>query len=428
MSFIFSFLHVIFIFPFSFSKMFLDLFADISWVSRHERWIPVLVVVAWIHITVCVWVFLHMCTCDRPWSSEWMSRLQWLNKKTRLAIDPQHGWSCHPHMVAERVDARLLASGPLTCLQRADVDLRTNQTSYQAAVPRGDSSSISWSWRYAMETRAKVGDKGLLRAVVNIKTLDGTKNEWCWSKANFSTDATHATSTTVCRAGACGEWGVSLHVHLETHRQAHRQVCDARTFIQRDQWWKSCWHLLGVSRVLDCADGTGQRGRGQAHWHWSPSHVEIRSSRGRTARCVQCWWRDRFCSECAAQHRHVGLLHGALSWIGMSCHVANEESSHERGVSSVHHDSQGYSTQLCAETCCSEKRFTTWDSNVLLGFLQNVPDRKTAPIESDTWWLYRRSRCSSVIVASSSCGKLMFLDGSLIGVCSLLTSMQELGS
>ena len=35
-----------------------------------------------------------------------------------------------------------------------------------------------------------------------VETLDGTKNEWCWSRANFRADATLAISMTVCRAGA----------------------------------------------------------------------------------------------------------------------------------------------------------------------------------------------------------------------------------
>ena len=35
-----------------------------------------------------------------------------------------------------------------------------------------------------------------------VKTLDGIKKEWCWSRPNFSADAPLATSTTVCRAGA----------------------------------------------------------------------------------------------------------------------------------------------------------------------------------------------------------------------------------
>ena len=56
----------------------------------------------------------------------------------------------------------------------------------------------------------------------------------------------------------------------------------------------------------------------------------------------------------------------------MSCHVENEDSSHERGMSFVHPDYQKCPTQLCAETCCSEKRFTLSESSLLFGFLQNV--------------------------------------------------------
>ena len=43
-----------------------------------------------------------------------------------------------------------------------------------------------------------------------------------------------------------------------------------------------------------------------------------------------------------------------------------------RGVSMVHPDSEECSIQLCAETYCSEKRFTPSESSVLFGFLQNV--------------------------------------------------------
>ena len=58
----------------------------------------------------------------------------------------------------------------------------------------------------------------------------------------------------------------------------------------------------------------------------------------------------------------------------MSCHVANEESSHEHGVSFVHPNSQECSTQLCAETCCGEKCLASWKNQACFcfGFLQNV--------------------------------------------------------
>ena len=74
--------------------------------------------------------------------------------------------------------------------------------------------------------KSKLRDKGILKAVVNIidiiahkllgmdvweqpeidrrlvETLDGSKYEWCWSRANFSANPTLAISTTVFRAGA----------------------------------------------------------------------------------------------------------------------------------------------------------------------------------------------------------------------------------
>ena len=57
----------------------------------------------------------------------------------------------------------------------------------------------------------------------------------------------------------------------------------------------------------------------------------------------------------------------------MSSHVENEESSHERRVSFAHPDFQECSTQLCAETCCGEKRFTSLESSVF-GFLAERDD------------------------------------------------------
>ena len=48
----------------------------------------------------------------------------------------------------------------------------------------------------------------------------------------------------------------------------------------------------------------------------------------------------------------------------MSCHVANEESSRERGVSFVHPDSRECSIQLSAETCYGENRLTSLESSV----------------------------------------------------------------
>ena len=74
--------------------------------------------------------------------------------------------------------------------------------------------------------KSKLRDKGIQEAVANIidiiahkllgmdvweqtemdrtmvETLDGTRNERCWSRANSSANATLAISMTVCRASA----------------------------------------------------------------------------------------------------------------------------------------------------------------------------------------------------------------------------------
>ena len=60
-----------------------------------------------------------------------------------------------------------------------------------------------------------------------------------------------------------------------------------------------------------------------------------------------------------------------LSWIRVSCHVKNEETTHERGVCFVLPDSQECPFHSCAETCCREKHSTHLGSSVPL-FLQNV--------------------------------------------------------
>ena len=97
-----------------------------------------------------------------------------------------------------------------------------------------------------MERRTNFGTRGILKAVLNmtdviahkllgmdvweqaeidrtmVETLDGTKNERCWSRANSSANATLANPMTICREGA-EERSDSLHVHLDTHKHSHRQ-------------------------------------------------------------------------------------------------------------------------------------------------------------------------------------------------------------
>ena len=47
-----------------------------------------------------------------------------------------------------------------------------------------------------------------------VETLDQTKNERCWSRANSNAKATLAMTLTVCRAGAASE--VSLNTYTST--------------------------------------------------------------------------------------------------------------------------------------------------------------------------------------------------------------------
>ena len=98
-----------------------------------------------------------------------MARLQWLKKKTRRDSPTIHNTddtsSTHG---SGAMDVGWLASGPLTCQQRVEVDLRTDQTSYRAAVPSGVSSCIYMVLEMRDGDMSKLRDKGILKAVLNI--------------------------------------------------------------------------------------------------------------------------------------------------------------------------------------------------------------------------------------------------------------------
>ena len=98
-----------------------------------------------------------------------------------------------------------------------------------------------------------------------VETLDGSKNEWCWSRANFSANATLAISMTVCRAGA-SKSEVRLYTYISklTGKPTDKFMMPVFLF-QRDQWRKSYRQLLGVSGVLDSADRSWQCCGGHDH-------------------------------------------------------------------------------------------------------------------------------------------------------------------
>jgi len=118
-----------------------------------------------------------------------------------------------------------------------EVDLTTSKGSYRAAVPSGASTGVY----EALELRDKIKEdymgKGVSKAVTNIneiigpalagmnpcdqkeidnkmvQELDGTKNEWGWSKSKLGANAILAVSMAVCKAGAASK-GVPLYKHI----------------------------------------------------------------------------------------------------------------------------------------------------------------------------------------------------------------------
>merc|ERR1712228_996250 len=118
-----------------------------------------------------------------------------------------------------------------------EVDLTTTKGSYRAAVPSGASTGIY----EALELRDKIKEdymgKGVSKAVANINTvigpalvgmdptkqkeidekmvqeLDGSKNEWGWSKSKLGANAILAVSMATCKAGAASK-GMPLYKHI----------------------------------------------------------------------------------------------------------------------------------------------------------------------------------------------------------------------
>merc|ERR1712136_412930 len=107
-----------------------------------------------------------------------------------------------------------------------EVDLCTDRALFRAAVPSGASTGIYEALELRDGDKSKHLGKGVLKAVANIndiiapkllgmdvreqakidklmvETLDGSKNEWGWSKSKLGANAILAISMAVCRAGA----------------------------------------------------------------------------------------------------------------------------------------------------------------------------------------------------------------------------------
>jgi len=108
-----------------------------------------------------------------------------------------------------------------------EVDLCTSSALFRAAVPSGASTGIYEALELRDGDKGRLLGKGVLKAVENVNNiigpkligmdvtqqtaidklmvemLDGSNNEWGWSKATLGANAILAVSMAVCRAGAC---------------------------------------------------------------------------------------------------------------------------------------------------------------------------------------------------------------------------------
>ncbi|XP_053992265.1 enolase 2-like [Hylaeus volcanicus] len=110
-----------------------------------------------------------------------------------------------------------------------EVDLETADGLFRAAVPSGASTGIYEAVELRDKDKSRYLGKGVLKACSNVndiiapaligkdvthqkeidlllvETLDGTKNEWGWSKSKLGANAILAVSMAVCRAGAAAK-------------------------------------------------------------------------------------------------------------------------------------------------------------------------------------------------------------------------------
>jgi len=118
-----------------------------------------------------------------------------------------------------------------------EVDVITTKGEYRAAVPSGASTGIYEALELRDGIKADYMGKGVSKAVENINTiigpalvgmdptqqkeiddkmvqeLDGSKNDWGWSKSKLGANAILAVSMAVCKAGASSK-SMPLYKHI----------------------------------------------------------------------------------------------------------------------------------------------------------------------------------------------------------------------
>jgi len=118
-----------------------------------------------------------------------------------------------------------------------EVDLCTETALFRAAVPSGASTGIYEALELRDADKTRLLGKGVLKAVANVnniiapklvgmdvtkqseldkmmvEALDGTQNEWGWSKSKLGANAILAVSMAACRAGAAAS-GMPLYQYI----------------------------------------------------------------------------------------------------------------------------------------------------------------------------------------------------------------------
>jgi len=118
-----------------------------------------------------------------------------------------------------------------------EVDVTTTKSKYTAAVPSGASTGIYEALELRDGDKAHYMGKGVSKAVDNVNSiiapaivgkspadqkaiddlmvqeLDGSKNEWGWSKSKLGANAILGVSMAVCKAGAASK-GMPLYKHI----------------------------------------------------------------------------------------------------------------------------------------------------------------------------------------------------------------------
>jgi len=137
-----------------------------------------------------------------------------------------------------------------------EVDLTTDKGTFRAAVPSGASTGTYEALELRDKDSSRYGGKGVLTAVKNVndilapqligksvleqvaldklmvEELDGSQNEWGWSKEKLGANAILGVSMAICRAGAaCKNQALYQHVaELAYGKQPEKYVLPVPSF------------------------------------------------------------------------------------------------------------------------------------------------------------------------------------------------------